>query len=86
VLVAIAPGTDPDFSLKLDFTKFCIFPLNDPRETTHLVGKEFNILGSFASQRQCKTMEGLLFPTSRKGASTGCVFFRKMSKELSPQF
>jgi hypothetical protein len=86
ILVAIPAGTDPDFSQKLDFAKYCIFPLNDPHETTHLVGQEFNILGSFAKQKQCDNLKGLLFPTSRKGAASGCVFFRRMDPAVSPRF
>lgn len=86
ILTPIAPGTDPDFSLKMDFNQYCIFPLNDPTETTHLVGKDFNILGSFAKQRQCDSLKGLLFPVSHKGSGSGCVFFRKMSAETAPKF
>lgn len=86
ILSGIPPGTDPDFSLKMDFTQYCIFPLNDPKETTHLVGKDFNILGSFAKQKQCDNMKGLLFPTARKGSSNGCVFFRKLPVEIAPKF
>lgn len=86
ILSSIPPGTDPDFSLKMDFAQYCIFPLNDPKETTHLVGKDFNILGSFAKQKQCDNMKGLLFPTARKGASNGCVFFRKLAVEMAPKF
>ncbi len=86
ILVAIPAGTDPDFSQKLDFSKYCIFPLNDPHETTHLVGKEFNILGSFAKQKQCDNLKGLLFPTSRKGEASGCVFFRMMDPQVAPRF
>ncbi len=86
ILVAIPAGTDPDFSLKLDFNQYCIFPLNDVQETTHLIGREFNIMGSFARQKQCKNLNGLLFPVTRKGTSTGCVFFRKIDSESSPRF
>jgi len=86
ILVAVLSGTDPDFSQKLDFTKYCVFPLNDPHETTHLIGKEFTILGSFAKQKQCDNLNGLLFPTSRKGTATGCVFFRKMKTDAAPRF
>ncbi|HOY95679.1 MAG TPA: hypothetical protein PK509_08080 [Catalimonadaceae bacterium] len=86
ILVAVPNGTDPDFSQKLDFSRYCIFPLNDPHETTHLVGLDFNILGSFARQKQCDNLKGLLFPTSRKGAASGCVFFRRMDPESAPRF
>jgi hypothetical protein len=86
ILESIEPGSEPDFSLKMDFARYCIFPLNDPNETTHLVGKDFNIIGSFATQKYCENMSGLLFPTARKGASNGCVFFRKISEESAPNF
>ena len=86
ILMAILPGTDPDFSLKLDFNQYCVFPLNDPTGTTHLIGKDFTVLGSFAQQRQCENMSGFLFPTSRKGSSTGCVFFRKVSADQAHGF
>ena len=85
-LVTIAPGTNPDFSTKLDFFQYCIFALNDPKGTTHLIGKDFTILGSFAYQQQCENMNGLLFPTTRKGVATGCVFFRKSATEFAPSF
>lgn len=86
ILIGVPEGTDPDFSLKMDFSQYCIFPLNDPTGTTHLIGKDFTVLGSFAQQQQCENMNGLLFPTTRKGVATGCVFFRKTSSEYSPKF
>jgi hypothetical protein len=86
ILVAIPAGTDPDFSLKMDFNQYCLHPLNDPTGTTHLIGKDFTVLGSFAQQQQCENVNGLLFPTTRKGEATGCVFFRKSSVEMAPKF
>jgi hypothetical protein len=86
ILVSIPEGTDPDFSLKLDFAQYCIFPLNDPTGTTHLIGKDFTVLGSFAQQQQCENVNGLLFPTTRKGVATGCVFFRRSKEETAPKF
>jgi hypothetical protein len=86
ILVTIPQGTDPDFSLKMDFSQYCIFPLTDPTGTTYLIGKDFNMLGNFAHLRQCDKLNGFLFPTSRKGTPTGCVFFRKSNPDIAPQF
>ena len=85
-LSALEPDSDLDFSKRPDFESFCIFPLNDARNTTHLVGKDFSVLGSFARQKQCEDLNGLLFPTTRKGASNGCVFFRRFTKDVAPKF
>jgi hypothetical protein len=86
VLNLLEEGSDPDFKTRKDFFQYAIFPLNDPAETTHLVGKDFHIMGSFARQKQCPNMNGLLFPTSRNGSASGCVFFRKIKSEEAPVF
>jgi hypothetical protein len=86
ILVSIPPGTDPDFSLKMDFNQYSLHPLNDPTGTTHLIGKDFTVLGSFAHQQQCSDINGLLFPTTRKGEATGCIFFRKSRADSAPKF
>lgn len=86
VLVLLTEGNEPDFSLRKDFFDYCILPLNDPKETTHLVGKDFSVMGSFACQKQCHNMHGLLFPISRHGNSSGCIFFRRIGAEMAPGF
>lgn len=71
---------DPEFKKHPDFSNhYCLFPLKDNTETTHIVGKDFHVLGSFAKQSSCDRIQGLLFPTSRKGEPTGCIFFRKVA-------
>lgn len=86
ILVLLTEGSDPDFAMRKDFFQYAIYPLNDPNETTHLVGKGFQIMGSFAKQSQCQNMTGLLFPMEKNGTSPGCLFFRKMSDDLAPSF
>jgi len=86
VLVEVPEGTNPDLFISENFNLYCLHPLNDPTGTTHLIGKDFTVLGSFAKQQNCDNVFGLLFPTKRKGESSGCAFFRKSSDDTSPRF
>jgi hypothetical protein len=86
VLVLLTEGNEPDFTIQKDFFQYAIYPLNDPNDATHLVGKNFHVMGSFANQAMCKNMNGLLFAMDKNGGNSGCIFFRKVPAEIAPGF
>ena len=52
--------------LQADMSKFQIFPLKATNNEPHLVGTEFNVLGTFAYVDNCDIIQDFLFPLIEK--------------------